>query len=102
MAEMEVKKGVNGWKANLHQYAWQELRALTFKTDVDLKIGLERVATSELLSGVPRELVGDRTLIIPRKAVQYLADLDFFTSDVALRIGPLEIGKIFETECLRG
>lgn len=81
------------WHSNLFSY--EILKALAFRTEVDFKSALERVFKWPALCGMPGDLVGGRTMIVPAGAVAFFSDLRCEVQEVASP-GELTIEEIQE------
>jgi hypothetical protein len=81
MTERSLRSPSTRWKPHLDMY--HDLVAVTFTSETDLTKALARFwDEEEELFGVPRDVIGGKTMVLPNDAVQCLQGIDFITAGV--------------------
>jgi hypothetical protein len=68
------------WKSNL--FAYQELSGIAFKDGDEFTKGADRIFNSPALRGMPTDVVGNWTLIVPSLAIPHFEGLRFEVQEV--------------------
>lgn len=80
MSQKVRKSEKSDWHPQLDSY--RELRAVSFESDEDLRKALKLLWTSDELFGLPRDVIGGTTMVIPAEALHYFKGLRFTATEV--------------------
>jgi orotate phosphoribosyltransferase len=75
-----MSEGHPGWQSNL--FAYQELSGIAFANEDEFTKGADRIFSSPALRGMPADVVGNWTLIVPSIAVSHFEGLKFENQEV--------------------